>query len=320
LRSATCLRWRRFTEAVEPRRALDLAAACLVGFIRLAGRRPLTAAVALSLTVAVVCGTASKALAASVSTRGSQRCLVQLVRSDSFYTPLRVRAKRARVGPVAGRATVRCERALVCARNTPCTFRTGKALRTTPAHSLRGFPRGEALVDERTRRVYVNLETCAPEVGRNALKRCVKPGLGNDPAQTPSPSFLGSDANEVELRLGGEFCWSEETGPDTSVRRCVLFLPPWLLKSFYPLVVTEPGASVPVFFSFEPTTVQVTLFDAGVVYVSEELTPSAATQWEVPSDVQLPKDCFVEFYVTRLFQNSRYDFAHYVARLHIRAV
>lgn len=256
---------------------------------------------------------------ASSRAGGSGSCFTELARTGRFYRPVVMRVTRKQLGPLlAVRAGVRCERALVCLTDRPCFLRAGRPLRSMRVRRVRGIPATKAIIDRATRRVYANLDTCFPEINGKVFS-CTDPNrvLG-DPAQTPPPAYVGDDPTFGSLPFN-EFCWTQNTGGDNWVQRCLLFIVPWLRKGYAlpPLVVTEPGGVVPVRLGLGPAAVHLIVFTPSGAAYSTDLAPSAVTQWDVPTDVSVPDSCFVEIFVERP-KGVTSDFARYVARLHVR--
>jgi hypothetical protein len=152
-------------------------------------RLPLATGIGIAVVVAVVAATAVPSVASANSSRvaATPSCLRQLVRGRSFYTPINVHLKKSLLGGLLpGKGAVRCERPLVCLKDSPCAYHRGRLRGKTRVRGIRRIATSQALVDDKTRRVYVNLDTCAPTIAvRRTSFRCDDPAtILGDPAQT----------------------------------------------------------------------------------------------------------------------------------------
>lgn len=237
-------------------------------------------------------------------------CNVELVRSGRSYTPWHVQ-RPSPGAKLPGRATIRCERAIVCKRTGGCVSTPGKTLASVRVRLLRGIDGRDAVADARTGQVYVDPDRCSLTDSRRLLCGDRTPP---DPNQTPPPAYLRATPS-TSLPFGVEFCWTASTGPDTWVRRCPLFLSPWEYPRAYPLVLAEAGATLRLSLGFEPDFVQVSIVRRSGLYGVTTPAPAATLDWNVP-DLQMSGLSLLDVYAERVYGPSR-DFVHYLARLRV---
>lgn len=245
----------------------------------------------------------------------SNQCRIELTVGSVHYRPARLPRGSVQAGArLRSRGQLSCEQALVCNRASVCTVSRNASVGRISAHLIRGVRGSLALIDLRTRQVYVNRAVFDLNVGGKQLLHSLRERGRVPLPRTPPGGFFIADQSTVPLGFGS-YCWSWPSGQEW-VQQCITMVPPWRRLNI-PVVSAETGASLHVHLGIsDPESVTVAVFGRQGVSYSRSLPVSPDVTWTVPA--RLPRDCFVEIHVAVPSPSGLSDdWATYLAHLYV---